>query len=127
MKTTTFVVALLTASLFAAAPLAAKTLYLTNGDQIEYKSTWRQDGRVYVLINRDTLVDFSPREIDMKKSFKAKKVKKAIKHKRLPKKPTVPSPPLVSGKVEQKQSATAAQPAAPKQPAPAAAPQPGKK
>ncbi|HEY6838886.1 MAG TPA: hypothetical protein VI389_09105 [Geobacteraceae bacterium] len=127
MKATTLVVTLLAATLLAAAPLAAKTLYLTNGDRIEYKSVWRQDGRLYVLINRDTLVDFSPKEVDMKKSFKAKKVKKAIKHKkRAPQKPLAPSPSLISGKGDPQKTAPATPPAAAPKPVPAA-PQPGGK
>lgn len=130
MKTTTLSVALLISSVLAATPVTAKTLYLNNGDEIEYQSAWKDEGRIYVLINRDTVVDFSPQEIDQKKSFKAKKAKKAIKHKRVPKKPKAPpSPALVSGsgKGEQKQPAPAAQPAPTPKPAAPAVPPASKK
>jgi len=49
--------------------LAANTVYLKDGGVISAKSAWRSQGKVQVLINRDTLVTFLPSEIDMKRTF----------------------------------------------------------
>lgn len=49
--------------------LAASTVYLKDGGRITARSAWRAHGRVYVLITRDTLTDFSPAEIDLKRTF----------------------------------------------------------
>jgi hypothetical protein len=53
-----------------AAPVwAAPVVYLKNGGSIRAKSVWRSHGRLYVLVNRDTLTDFSAAEIDLKRTF----------------------------------------------------------
>jgi hypothetical protein len=48
---------------------AAKVVYLKDGSVISAKSAWRSQGKVQVLINRDTLATFLPSEIDMKRTF----------------------------------------------------------
>lgn len=52
--------------------LGAPTVYLKDGGIIRARSVWRSEGRVYVLVNRDTLTDFSPAEIDLKRTFARK-------------------------------------------------------
>jgi hypothetical protein len=49
--------------------LAAKVVYLKDGGAINAKSAWRSQGKVQVLINRDTLATFLPSEVDMKRTF----------------------------------------------------------
>jgi hypothetical protein len=56
--------------------IAEKLVYLKEGGVIRAKSAWRSGGRVHVLVNRDTLTEFTPAEIDMKRTF-AGKVSKA--------------------------------------------------
>lgn len=58
----------------------AKTVYLKNGDEIECQNVWKEKGRINVLVNRDTLLDFAPNEVDLDKTFGHKPVKKKIKH-----------------------------------------------
>lgn len=60
---------------------AATAVYLKDGGIIKAKSAWRSKGRVYVLVNRDTLTDFSPAEIDLKRTF--------IRKRRIAKKPAL--------------------------------------
>ncbi|HEX8960622.1 MAG TPA: DUF5684 domain-containing protein [Geobacteraceae bacterium] len=85
MKRLIILVTVLAASLCCVPQLWAKTFYLKNGEEIEYKSYWQKQGRVYVLINRDTLVDFAPGEVDLAKTAKAAKAgeaKKKVRHKK---------------------------------------------
>ena len=49
--------------------IAASTVYLKDGGKIRAQSVWRSNGRVYVLVNRDSLTDFSPAEINLKRTF----------------------------------------------------------
>lgn len=48
---------------------AARQVYLKGGGVIRAKSVWRSQGKVQVLVNRDTLAEFSPAELDMKRTF----------------------------------------------------------
>lgn len=48
---------------------AARQVYLKDGGVIRAKSVWRSHGKVQVLVNRDTLAEFSPAELDMKRTF----------------------------------------------------------
>lgn len=80
----------------------AKTVYMKNGDEIDCRNAWVKDGKVNVLINRDTLVDFTRDEVDMNKTFGQKPPKKKVRHhkKRHGTVGTVPKP--VSGSSEQR-------------------------
>jgi hypothetical protein len=49
----------------------AKEVYLRDGGVIECKSFWRKGNLVTVLINRDTIVDFDRKEINLKRTFHA--------------------------------------------------------
>lgn len=48
---------------------AARQVYLKDGGVIRAKSVWRSHGKVQVLVNRDILAEFSPAELDMKRTF----------------------------------------------------------
>jgi len=58
----------------------AKTVYLKNGDEIDCQKVWKEGGRINVLINRDTLIDFAPGDVNQDKTFGHKPVKKKIRH-----------------------------------------------
>ena len=63
---------LLTAALLcllAAPASAARNVYLKDGGVIQAQSVWRSGGKVHVLVNRDTLTEFNPREINLKRTF----------------------------------------------------------
>jgi hypothetical protein len=48
-----------------------KQVYLRDGGIIDCKSFWRHGDVVTVLINRDTMVEFDRKEIDLKRTFPA--------------------------------------------------------
>jgi len=50
-----------------------KSVYLKDGGIIDCQSFWKEDGKVMVLVNRDVLVDLPFKEVDMKRTFKARK------------------------------------------------------
>ena len=52
-----------------ATPSLAAKVYLKDDSVIDAKSVWRSQGKVQVLVNRDTLVTFLPAEIDQKRTF----------------------------------------------------------
>jgi hypothetical protein len=80
MKTvTTFLIAF-AALCFLTRPVMARTFYLKNGEEINYQKSWMKNGRIQVLINRDTLVSFAPDEVDMKKTYRQGLPKKRVKH-----------------------------------------------
>lgn len=70
--------------MFFAAIVQGKSLnkvYLKDGGVIECKSYRQVNGKVRVVVNRDVLVELSPAEVDMKRTFSrkpAKAVKKAV-------------------------------------------------
>jgi len=55
--------------LVLAPPSLAAKVYLKDGGVINAKSAWHSQGKVQVLINRDTLVTFLPAEVDQKRTF----------------------------------------------------------
>ena len=52
--------------------VAASVVYLKDGGEIRAQSVWQSQGRVYVLVNRESITDFSPAEIKMKRTFPPK-------------------------------------------------------
>lgn len=46
----------------------AKTVCLKNGDEITAASTWQRGQMVYVLVNRDTLLEIPAGEVDLKRT-----------------------------------------------------------
>lgn len=63
----------------AAPASAARQVYLKDGGIIQARSVWHSQGRVHVLVNRDTLAEFNPNEIDMKRTFPKRKRPKVKK------------------------------------------------
>ncbi|KAB0668256.1 hypothetical protein F6V30_16485 [Oryzomonas sagensis] len=52
-----------------ATPSLAAKVYLKDGGVIGARSVWRSPGKVHVLVNRDTLTEYAPSEVDMKRTF----------------------------------------------------------
>jgi hypothetical protein len=63
-----------------------KEVYLKDGGIIKCQKVWKSDGKVMVLVNRDTLVDLSKSEVDLRKTFSKKFVKAVKKRAKLKKK-----------------------------------------
>jgi hypothetical protein len=80
MKKVTAILIALSAIYFLAKPVLARTFYLKNGEEINYQKSWKKNGRIYVLINRDTLIDFAPEEVNLKKTYHHGVSKKRVKH-----------------------------------------------
>jgi LPXTG-motif cell wall-anchored protein len=124
----------------AAQAKALKEVYLRDGGIIECQKLWQANGKVMVLVNRDTLVELARDEVDLKKTFgkKAVKGKKAkVKKKQMvatsgkseaaaqrPAKPGAVPEAVKGAEPSAKPAAPVAKPAplAQPQPAPAAAP-----
>jgi hypothetical protein len=128
MKRWVVFVTVVAATLCSAPQLWAKTFYLKNGEEITYRRYWQEKGRVYVQINRDTLVDFAPDEVDLAKTAKAAKTgeaKKKARHatpakRKHPK--AVPAPGAST--VQESKPAPVANPALAPQPVPAVSAKP---
>ena len=52
-----------------------KTFYLKNGEEIEYQQSWQKDGMIHLLVNRDTLLQFAPEDVNLKRSRVAAQAK----------------------------------------------------
>ncbi len=50
-----------------------KAVYLKGGEVLECQKFWATGDKVNVLVNRDTFLEFSRDEVDMKRTFKAHK------------------------------------------------------
>jgi hypothetical protein len=108
-----------------------KEVYLKDGGIIECQKVWQANGKVLVLVNRDTLVDFSRDEVDLRKTFPPKPVKGVKKgkiRKKVVSKPgavmpqAVPQPPAKPGMVNAGTQKAGMAPTA--KPVPPASPQP---
>ena len=51
----------------------ARSVYLADGGKIEAQKVWQEDGRIYLLLNRDSLIFFSPEEINLQKTLPKRK------------------------------------------------------
>ncbi len=58
---------------FTTPSFAAKLVYLKDGGVIKAQKVWRSEGKVHVLVNRDTLADFNNSEVNLQKTFVKKK------------------------------------------------------
>ncbi len=65
--------------LFAAPVWAGCNVYLKDGGHITARSAWRAQGKVQVLVNRETLTAFNPEEIDMRRTFRGSNCKQRRK------------------------------------------------
>jgi len=71
-------------TILLASSVQAKTLkevYLRDGGIIECQNVWQANGKVMVLVNRDTLLDLSRSDVDLKKTFGKKPAKTVRKTK----------------------------------------------
>jgi hypothetical protein len=50
----------------------ARPVYLADGGIIQAQKVWKEEGRIYVLVNRDSLIHFAPEELNLKKTFAKK-------------------------------------------------------
>lgn len=50
---------------------SAMTVYMKNGDEIDAASAWQKDGKVFVKVNRDVLLDFPSAEVSLDMTFAA--------------------------------------------------------
>ena len=48
---------------------SAVQVHLADGGIISAKKIWRSKGSIFVLVNRDTLLEFVPQEVNLKKTF----------------------------------------------------------
>lgn len=62
------------------ATASAVQAHLADGGIISAHKVWRSQGSVFVLVNRDTLLEFAPREVNLKKSFARKSRQGKKKH-----------------------------------------------
>jgi len=81
MKRFIFILTVSVATFSICPQLWAKTFYLKNGEEIEYQSYRQKNATIYLLINRDTEVEFPVNEVDLAKTVKAAGESKKIKHK----------------------------------------------
>ena len=61
------------------ATASAARVYLKDGSWINAKKVWREQGKVVVLVNRDSITSFTNDELNLKKTFppRKKRIKKA--------------------------------------------------
>lgn len=78
----TICLSLMLLMLFCSAASAKTTVFFKNGEALDAKSVWREGDTVFVLVNRDILVDFPKTEVNLKKT-KVKKRTVAGKQSRL--------------------------------------------
>ena len=67
-----YLLVLLAVCVSATPVMASRTVYLKEGGTISAKSVWRTKDKVHVLVNRDTLTEFTASEIDLKRTFTRK-------------------------------------------------------
>jgi len=70
MKTLFSVVVLV---LFWAVSSPAAVVYLKDGGQIKAKRVWRENGKVVVLVNHESITSFASSEVNLKKTFPPRK------------------------------------------------------
>ena len=51
----------------------ARSVYLADGGVIKAQKVWQEEGRIYLLLNRDSLIFFSPEKINLQKTFPKRK------------------------------------------------------
>ena len=76
MKTIVTVSLFIFVLLLSGGSAAAKTFYLSDGSTIEYLKVWKKGEQIFLLINRDTLVQFQSKEVDQRTTLRAAGLKK---------------------------------------------------
>ena len=61
----------LLASVLLATAALARPVYLKSGEVVQAQKVWKEDGKIYALLNRDSLIFFYPDEVNLKKTFAA--------------------------------------------------------
>jgi hypothetical protein len=113
-------------TILLAAAVQARTLkevYLRDGGIINCQKVWQENGKVMVLVNRDTLLDLSKSEVDLKKTF-ARKPAQAVKKTKSSKKAASKPAAAVQQGVPEPLAEEAVAPAAKQKPATPAEKQP---
>lgn len=64
-------------AVFVASDAMAARVFLKDGSVVQCQSFWRSKDTVYVMVNRDVMLEFSAGEVNTKKTFRARPVKKA--------------------------------------------------
>lgn len=62
------VLSLVLLAMFSSLASAAVTVFMKNGETIEARRAWREGETVYILVNRDILLDFPKNEVDLRKT-----------------------------------------------------------
>lgn len=94
----------------------ARSVYLADGGIIQAQKVWKEEGRIYVLLNRDSLITFSPEEVNLKKTFAKKRHPAAPQ----PGKKSVPATVAAKAPVAAQSAAPVSPAAAPAKAVPAA-------
>ena len=68
-------IALAALACLTASPALAAKVYLKDGGIITAQKVWRANGKVVVLINRDSVEEFLPAEVNLKRTFPHKQRK----------------------------------------------------
>ncbi|MBT0652978.1 DUF5684 domain-containing protein [Geomobilimonas luticola] len=63
-------------AVFIASDAMAARVFLKDGSVVQCQSFWRSKDTVYVMVNRDVMLEFSPGDVNIKKTFRARPVKK---------------------------------------------------
>jgi hypothetical protein len=87
------------------ASASAAKVYLKDGGVIEARKVWRAKGKVMVLVNRQSIAEFSDSEVNLKKTF--------VRKKRVAKPVAVAAPAPAPGAPAQVAAPAAGQPAKP--------------
>jgi hypothetical protein len=89
----------------------AATFYLKDGGEIECQSYWQKNGRVYVRINQETVVDFAPDETDPVQNRQPAVMEQKTGSQREEKRPAAPQAAVAtSARAESKSPSAAAKP-----------------
>ncbi len=75
---------------------AAATLYLRDGGTIKAKRIWRENGKVVVLVTRESITSFAASEVNLKKTFPPRHKKKKAEVANAAGKATQPGTPAAS-------------------------------
>ena len=78
----------------------AALLYLKDGGQIKAKRIWRENGKVVVLVNHESITSFASSEVNLKKTFPPRK-KRVRQQKVMPSPAAAPGTPATGAKMVQ--------------------------
>jgi len=73
------ILSFLALSVVFAAEAPARPVYLSDGGIVQAQAVWRSGGKVYVQVNKESLIIFYPDEVNLEKTFDKKRRKPAAK------------------------------------------------